>query len=157
MYLLKRSQEALQRIRQLRRRRGQRHDRRAQDQKAQSHCHLDGKGQALFGDLKDASLPDHFTRRQEKIEHHCDQKKEYDRLHTSDNVSERYIGEHDHHREKQACQQISGKRVHHKQRDQIDKGSHKLHSGIESVQQGIRLIILSQCNCIKHAVPSDVS
>ena len=115
MDLLEGPHEALQRVCQLGRRGRQGHDRRAQDQKTQSQCHLDGKGEALFGDLEEAKLPDHFAGRQKKVEAHRDQKKKEDRLHTSHDIAERYIGEHDHRRQEQGCQQISDQRVHHKQ------------------------------------------
>ena len=75
---LQRSEEVLHRVRQLIRRRGQRHDRRAGHKACEPQSHAQRGDHALSGDPEDPELPEDIARREQQIKEHRHDQDEQD-------------------------------------------------------------------------------
>ena len=132
---LERTQEALNSVGQLVGGRRERHQGRPDHEEGEADRHLDGKGEALSGYFQKADTENHLARSQEQVEGHGDQEKDQDRAHAAHNIADRNIREYDHCREKDSCDDISRKAVHHKKRNDIHQSPHELDTGIQAVEQ----------------------
>ena len=138
--------EALQRVRQLIRRRRQRHQRRTDDEEDKPDRHLRGKDDALHRDLQLPELHDRCARREEQIEDHGDQQEYQNAAHASPDEAEGNMRQHHRDSEQNARHHIAREIADEEQRDDVAERHHHLGPRVKPVEQGIRLIILSQCN-----------
>ena len=149
--LLQGAEHALQRIGQLVRGRGQRHQGRGDDKEDQAHCHLDGEEEALPRNRELPERDESPARRQEQVEQHGDEKQHHDGLHAAQNVAHGNPGEQDADRKEHTAEDVSRHGIDDEQDDDVGEGSKELDPGVQPVHDRLCLIVLAKCDVLKHS------
>ena len=93
--------------------------------------------------MQDAKLPDVLARSEQDVTNRSEYNQKQNRLHTFEHIKRWYFAKRYYDKQKNCCQSVTIYVVEYEQRNHVKECPYDFDSGIESVDKGIRLIILS--------------